>query len=85
MIVILSLFSLLILMIILSIPMIFIIRSTKNRKGKMGINLNDVNCPGCDLELPYFRIPKSFSQVMFGGNTCPNCGCEVDKWGKRIK
>jgi len=28
------------------------------------------------------RRPKSASEMLWGGWTCTNCGCKVDKYGK---
>jgi hypothetical protein len=53
-------------------------------KNSWGINLSPVSCPNCKAELPQVRIPTSFRQGLWGGNTCPNCGAEVDKWGRRL-
>lgn len=39
-------------------------------------------CEKCKTKLSYFRIPKSFSQLMSGGWTCPSCGTELDRNGK---
>ncbi|MEZ5426312.1 MAG: hypothetical protein R2747_08615 [Pyrinomonadaceae bacterium] len=54
------------------------------RKGKMGINLSKVVCPDCGKSLPTIRKPKNARQMMWGGWTCDACGCEVDKYGKRV-
>jgi hypothetical protein len=50
----------------------------------LGINLKAVHCPQCDERLPTLRLP-SLSQVAWGGWTCPQCGCEVDKWGRAVR
>jgi hypothetical protein len=42
-------------------------------------------CPECGLQLPKVRAPGSFRQVMWGGWTCPECGCEVDRKGKKVE
>lgn len=42
------------------------------------------NCPSCGNTLPCVRVPSSFSQIMWGGWTCPKCGCEIDRKGKKI-
>ena len=54
------------------------------KSGKMGINLEPVNCPDCDEELPPTRKPANIRQLLWGGNTCPACGCELDKYGSKI-
>jgi predicted Zn-ribbon and HTH transcriptional regulator len=42
------------------------------------------HCPDCDATVPFVRIPKNFHQLMWGGHTCNKCGCEFDKWGRKI-
>lgn len=41
-------------------------------------------CPQCAARLPKFRKPANRSQAMWGGTTCPACGCESDRKGKKI-
>lgn len=38
-------------------------------------------CPKCSTELPKFRKPTNSHQRMWGGWTCPNCSCEIDRKG----
>jgi hypothetical protein len=52
-------------------------------KNKWGINFYGVVCPDCGVEMSRVRMPNSFKQVIWGGHTCPNCQCEMDKWGRR--
>jgi hypothetical protein len=52
-------------------------------KNKWGINLRRVSCPNCGTAMGQLRMPKSGQQAMWGGHTCPNCQCEMDKWGRR--
>ena len=54
------------------------------RQGKWGINPNRVNCPGCGARQRGVRWPSSWRQAMWGGWTCKNCGCEMDKYGNRM-
>jgi membrane associated rhomboid family serine protease len=42
-------------------------------------------CPRCTAELPPYRRPASFKQALWGGWTCPNCGCHVDRQGHAIE
>jgi hypothetical protein len=42
------------------------------------------NCPRCGSPLPRFRIPTSVHQLLYGGATCKQCGCEVDGAGHEI-
>ena len=50
----------------------------------MGINLKRVYCPKCGLKQPIIRKPKNERQALYGGNTCKNCGTEMDKYGQKI-
>lgn len=43
------------------------------------------NCPQCGKPFPKFRKPKTRRQRLWGGWTCPNCGCEVDRKGRKIR
>ncbi len=54
------------------------------REGKLGINLKNVNCPRCATPMPATRLPKNTKQVLWGGWTCPKCGCEIDKYGAEV-
>jgi hypothetical protein len=54
------------------------------RRGRWGINLEPVACPNCGEVQLRIRRPTSLRQAMWGGNTCRNCGCEMDKWGTAI-
>jgi len=42
-------------------------------------------CPRCAAELPQYRKPASLKQALWGGWTCPNCGCETDRQGRLLK
>jgi hypothetical protein len=53
-------------------------------KNRLGINLDSVSCPRCNTVLPQVRKPRSLQQSMWGGCTCPNCGVEIDKWGREV-
>jgi hypothetical protein len=44
----------------------------------------DKHCPRCAVALPQFRAPRSLKQAFYGGWSCSNCGCEVDRSGKEI-
>lgn len=54
-------------------------------KELFGINVKIINCPDCDEPQPRVRKPKNMREAMWGGNTCAKCGCEMDKWGKKIQ
>ena len=53
-------------------------------KNRWGVNLRPVDCPVCGSATPQVRQPKSLRQALWGGGTCGKCGCEMDKWGRRI-
>lgn len=56
-------------------------RQTK-AKGRFGLGSFRVNCPRCGSPLPVVRKPGSAKEMMWGGWTCPKCGCKVDKYGR---
>lgn len=43
----------------------------------------DRPCPNCGEILPVFRIPRNLMQFIRGGCTCPSCGQETDRFGKK--
>lgn len=55
------------------------------KKNRWGINLERVQCPSCSTQLPQLRAPTSVQQALWGGYTCPKCGTQVDKWGRKIR
>jgi len=61
-----------------------VVISTIRRKGKWGINLKHVICPKCQTPAPKIRKPTSTQELFWGGWTCTNCGCKMDKWGNEI-
>jgi hypothetical protein len=42
-------------------------------------------CPECGEPVPRFRKPANRRQALWGGWTCPNCGCEMDRRGRKVK
>ncbi|MBH25147.1 MAG: hypothetical protein CMH57_11980 [Myxococcales bacterium] len=60
------------------------LREARERRSRWGINLDPVSCPDCDLPMPPVRTPKNTRQALWGGWTCPDCGCEMDKYGEAI-
>ncbi len=68
----------------LSILLYKIVFDSAKGKGDWGMNLSLPNCPKCGRKVPAIRKPTSARQAMWGGWTCSNCGCEIDKWGKEI-
>jgi hypothetical protein len=67
----------------LSLLLVLVIVGTVYRT-RWGINVYRVKCPRCGTLAPLVRKPASAGQALWGGFTCPNCGCEVDKWGREI-
>jgi hypothetical protein len=65
----------------LAVGMVLVVHGTI-AKNRWGINLEEVSCPRCSKLLPKVRKPRSLRESMWGGCTCPNCGVEVDKWGR---
>jgi hypothetical protein len=57
----------------------------EGQMGDWGINLEAVHCPKCGGQMPALRVPDGLHQLMWGGWTCPHCGCRMDKWGKAIQ
>jgi hypothetical protein len=43
-----------------------------------------LKCPDCGASLPMFRKPANKRQGLWGGWTCPECGCEVDRRGRKV-
>ena len=47
-----------------------------------GLNFKGVQCPKCGAKQPKIRKPKGWKEILWGGNTCKNCGCKMDKYGR---
>ena len=56
------------------IGVVLVIRAAASRK----------TCPRCTAALPPLRRPASVRQMLWGGWTCPSCGCEMDRRGREI-
>jgi predicted RNA-binding Zn-ribbon protein involved in translation (DUF1610 family) len=52
--------------------------------GKMGINLDKVDCPECGDTVPVIRKPENIRRALWGGWTCKKCGTEMNKYGHKI-
>jgi hypothetical protein len=59
-------------------------RDLKPTSADWGINFGTVHCPDCFAKMAGARMPRSWRQMLWGGWTCPDCGCEMDKWGKAM-
>ena len=55
------------------------------RDGKWAIKLAQINCPRCGALVPRARKPQNQRQALWGGATCAQCGCEMDKHGIEIQ
>ncbi len=51
-------------------------------QGRFGIGKLRAKCPRCATPLNAVRKPSSMDEALWGGWTCPNCGCKVDRYGK---
>jgi hypothetical protein len=40
-------------------------------------------CPECGAPIPKVRKPANRRQMLWGGWTCDECGCEMDRRGRR--
>jgi hypothetical protein len=43
------------------------------------LRLPEPICPECGAPLPLFRKPRTFKQGLWGGVTCRQCACELDR------
>jgi len=73
-----------VMILLLSVGLVLVIISTNKREGRWGINTSTVVCPKCGTTFPKRRKPANLRQALWGGGTCQNCSCEVDKWGKEL-
>lgn len=69
----------------LALGMVLVIRDTIRKRGKWGINLTPGPCLQCGTPVPIIRKPANWQQAMWGGWTCPECGLELDKWGRPVE
>jgi hypothetical protein len=67
------------------VGMVFVIRDTIRQRGNWGINLKQAVCTQCATPMPMVRKPANWRQALWGGGTCPECGFELDKWGRPVE
>lgn len=75
-------FGLLVFLMLIGLTLVLI--GTIRKKGRWGLNLKPVICQKCKTPAPLFRKPTSIQEALWGGWTCTNCGCKMDKWGNEI-
>lgn len=52
--------------------------------SKMNKEVRQHPCPSCHQVLGNQKPGKrTMQQVLYGGWTCPNCGCDVDRFGMK--
>ncbi len=51
-------------------------------KSRWGVGALQADCPRCRTPLPIIRAPGSLHETLWGGWTCKQCGCQVDKYGR---
>ena len=54
-------------------------------KIDLSVNFETVFCPKCKTKQPQIRIPKNLREALWGGYTCKNCGCKMNKHGEERK
>ncbi len=59
-----------------------VIARQSNEGGRWGIGKLRTVCPRCGTRLPMIRKPASEQEALWGGWTCPSCGCKIDRYGK---
>jgi hypothetical protein len=64
---------------------VLIVVQSVQKKGSLGVNFDPTQCAGCGAKLPTIRKPANVRQALWGGWTCRNCGCEMDKWGRPLR
>jgi len=51
--------------------------SPVEKEGRWGIGSLTTSCPRCRTPMSALRRPTSIAEGMWGGWTCPTCGCKV--------
>jgi hypothetical protein len=52
---------------------------------RLGNQSQSIFCPNCNAQIPQVRHPQNVRQTLWGGSYCPQCGAEVDKWGRLLQ
>jgi hypothetical protein len=50
-----------------------------------GLTFKRAVCAQCGILMPTFRKPANWRQFMWGGWTCPECGFELDRYGRPVE
>jgi len=69
------------LIVIISITFVVIMLVAANAQRELN---ERGGCPECGFFVPLIRRPKSFSQALWGGWTCEQCGTEMDRRGREL-
>jgi hypothetical protein len=69
-------------LLVLVSAMLVAILLVRRQRQVRGIGLFGAVCPRCAEPLPPTRKATSLKEALWGGWTCPKCGCKVDRYGK---
>ena len=68
---------------LISIPVLLVALFFHRRQAQFrGLGLFGASCPQCAAPLPTVRKATSIREALWGGWTCENCGCKVDRRGR---
>ena len=73
-----------ILVVVVLVAAFVFIRAQAKAQGRWGISALRTSCPRCGTRLPMIRKPATREEALWGGWTCPQCGCQVDKYGREL-
>jgi hypothetical protein len=74
-------FVLFVLIVIAGVAVGLFLQHQTKIKSRWGLGALRPTCPRCGTGFPMIRKPTSSEEAMWGGWTCQNCGCKVDKYG----
>jgi hypothetical protein len=70
---------------LLTVGGVLVVRDTIRQRGNWGLNFKVPDCEQCGTRMPAVRVPANGRQALWGGWTCPECGLELDKWGRPVE
>lgn len=81
------------LILLLAIGGWLVVKDTKRKEGKWGINFLAIptpfrrkvkllTCPVCNTSLLATRKPADLHETLWGGWTCTHCNTKLNKWGE---